>query len=173
MEKGRVSDEAVKKATGKIWSEWFAILDKAGAKKMSHTDVAHLLSTEYIKSGWWAQMVTVEYERVHGKRALNQRVGGSYNVTAHRTAEMPLPKLYKSWLKAVQSNPGLKRKKLEATTVHPEKSIRYKCGDERINVAFVALNQAKSRIGIDHERLPTKESVEVNRLFWKKILAAL
>ena len=30
----RMSDEAVKAKTGKSWKEWFALLDKAGAKKM-------------------------------------------------------------------------------------------------------------------------------------------
>ena len=28
----RMSDEAVKAKTGKVWKEWFAILDLAGAK---------------------------------------------------------------------------------------------------------------------------------------------
>ncbi len=32
-----LSDQAVKKATGKSWQEWLAILDKAGARKMTHT----------------------------------------------------------------------------------------------------------------------------------------
>ena len=68
MTKGRVSDEVVKKATGKVWARWFSILNKAGAEDMSHTEIAHLLSTEHISNGWWAQMVTVEYERVIKKK---------------------------------------------------------------------------------------------------------
>jgi hypothetical protein len=28
----RMSDEAVKARTGKVWAEWFEILDQAGAK---------------------------------------------------------------------------------------------------------------------------------------------
>ena len=31
-----MSDEAVKAKTGKTWKQWFAILDKAGAKQMTH-----------------------------------------------------------------------------------------------------------------------------------------
>ncbi len=68
MERGRVSDDVVKKATGKTWDEWFMLLNKAGVKQMDHSEIAHFLSTRYISNGWWAQMVTVEYERMLAKR---------------------------------------------------------------------------------------------------------
>ena len=41
-----MSDDAVKSKTGKDWAGWFAVLDKAGAKKMAHRDIAELLSDE-------------------------------------------------------------------------------------------------------------------------------
>ena len=41
-----MSDEAVKAKTGKAWKEWFAILDKAGASKLSHPEIVKYLSTE-------------------------------------------------------------------------------------------------------------------------------
>ena len=172
MQRGRVSDEAVKKATGKTWDEWFSILNKKGGKGMEHSDIAGFLSRSHIKNGWWAQMVTVEYERMTGKRALNQRIAGSYNVTAHRTLEMPLSSLYLAWQRIARSA-GLRRKKLEATTVRPQKSIRYKSGEERIVVAFAPAGRGQSRIGIDHERLSTKEDVEKERVYWKKVLESL
>lgn len=76
MERGRVSDEVVKKATGKTWDSWFALLDKSGAKKMDHTEIANFLSTKHIPNGWWAQMVTVEYERTQDKRVIEHPLRG-------------------------------------------------------------------------------------------------
>lgn len=38
MGRTRMSDKAVKAKTGKDWRQWFSILDKAGAAKMSHRD---------------------------------------------------------------------------------------------------------------------------------------
>ena len=35
----RMSDEAVKAKTGKTWKEWFAILDQAGAIKLTHQEI--------------------------------------------------------------------------------------------------------------------------------------
>jgi hypothetical protein len=36
----RISDESVLKATGRSWNEWYSILNKAGAKKMEHKEIA-------------------------------------------------------------------------------------------------------------------------------------
>jgi hypothetical protein len=35
-----ISSEAVRKATGRTWAEWLRLLDKAGAKKMAHGEIA-------------------------------------------------------------------------------------------------------------------------------------
>ena len=35
----RINSEAVQKRTGKSWDEWFAILDGAGAKTMTHQEI--------------------------------------------------------------------------------------------------------------------------------------
>ena len=34
----RSSDEVVESEDGKVWAEWFEILDKAGAKKLQHKE---------------------------------------------------------------------------------------------------------------------------------------
>jgi hypothetical protein len=38
----RMSDEAVAAKTGKNWKQWFAIIDKAGGKKMTHQEIVKL-----------------------------------------------------------------------------------------------------------------------------------
>lgn len=47
---GRISDEAVRAKTGRIWKQWFSILDAAGAAKMAHRDIARLLAKRYPRS---------------------------------------------------------------------------------------------------------------------------
>jgi len=39
----RMSDSAVRERTGKVWAEWFKILDKAGAKKWQHKKISAYL----------------------------------------------------------------------------------------------------------------------------------
>ena len=84
----RMSDEAVAAATGRGWSEWFAILDDAGAAKMKHADIARMVGEQHEVSGWWAQTVTVEYERERGLRDVHQTTRG-YEVSVSKTVRSP------------------------------------------------------------------------------------
>jgi Domain of unknown function (DUF4287) len=80
----RMSDEAVKAKTGKTWKEWFAILDKAGAKKMTHQEIVQLLHTKHDVGPWWVQMVTVTYEQQSGMRQNHERPDG-FQISVSRT----------------------------------------------------------------------------------------
>lgn len=63
-----ISDRAVHTKTGKRWDEWFAILDEAGAKKWSHSQIAAYLYDSLEVPAWWNQMVAVAYEQERGLR---------------------------------------------------------------------------------------------------------
>jgi hypothetical protein len=64
----RMSDDAVKERTGKVWAEWFKILDKVDAKKWLHQEIAAYLYEKHKVSEWWSQMVSVGYEHERGLR---------------------------------------------------------------------------------------------------------
>lgn len=172
MERGRVSDEAVKKATGQTWGSWFTLLDKARAKQMSHSEIAHFLSTKYINNGWWAQMVTVEYERVQGKRKVNENKDG-FLVAVHKTVALPVSKLEKVWRELLQLPAVQKRKLMDLHSKTKRKMIRYKADVGGVVVYFDDRGNGKSRIMVESVKLPSRKSVEENRLFWKKILATV
>src|SRR5690349_6826312 len=108
MKSSRISDAAVQKATGKNWKQWFAILDKAGAKKMTHRDMAQFVYDHHLgkkgkgttnvatSGGWWSQMVTVEYERERGLRKVNEYAQG-FLVAIHKTMAGSVSSLQKHW----------------------------------------------------------------------------
>ena len=82
----KISDAAVRKATGKGWDEWFALLDGEGAEALPHRQVAQLLHEKgYIASGWWCQMVTVEYERARGKRVVGGTEKAEFQIGVQKT----------------------------------------------------------------------------------------
>lgn len=62
----KIGDEKVEAKTGKIWKEWFNILDKINAKDLGHAETAKKLSKEYQLSDWWSQTVTIRYEKEKG-----------------------------------------------------------------------------------------------------------
>ena len=81
----KTSDDAVKAKTGKTWAEWFALLDRWGAAAKGHQATATWLHDEQGVPDWWSQMVTVEYERARGLRAVGQRTTGDWEATLQRT----------------------------------------------------------------------------------------
>ncbi|MBI3250561.1 MAG: SRPBCC domain-containing protein [Candidatus Andersenbacteria bacterium] len=89
--RSNISDKAVLQATGKTRGDWFKILDKAGAKKMSHKDIARLLwDKKLIMKDWWCQMVTVEYEYARGKRVAGETADVGFEIGVTKT--LPISK---------------------------------------------------------------------------------
>lgn len=85
------SGEALTAATGRTWSEWFELLDAAGAEAWTHPQIARWLQGEQGVPGWWSQAVTVGFEQARGRRAPGQRADGSFEVSASKT--FPLEQL--------------------------------------------------------------------------------
>lgn len=60
-----ISEESVRKATGKGWKGWFAILDRWGAARRDQKAIAAYLFEVRGVDGWWAQMVAAHYRRTY------------------------------------------------------------------------------------------------------------
>lgn len=90
------SQEAVQKATGKSWQQWFDILDKEVGRDMPHRDIVKWLASEYddILSSWWAQTVTVGYEYFIDRRIIGQTADTGWQLGIQRTIEVGLPQLW-------------------------------------------------------------------------------
>lgn len=88
-----VSDDAMRRATGKDWDDWFRILDARGSEGFSHTATAAWVATEHGIDGWWAQQVTVGYERVRGLRRRHQTSDG-FEVSVSKTLRVDVHRLW-------------------------------------------------------------------------------
>ena len=93
-----MDDAPVIRATGKAWTEWFAILDEREARSLTHTDIARLLREDYHVPSWWSQSVTVEYEKHIGRRETGQRQSGEYTTTVSRTLPGTMDEALDRWL---------------------------------------------------------------------------
>ena len=88
-----VSDAAIAARTGRTWAEWIVALDGAGARDLSHTAIAELVHGRFGVGDWWAQSVTVGYERLTGKRANLQKADG-FAASGSLTVATGLERLY-------------------------------------------------------------------------------
>src|SRR5271169_3224328 len=120
----RSSDEAVKAKTGKVWAEWFRILDKAGAKKWPHKEIAAYLHDEKKVPAWWCQMVAVGYEHERGMRKKFQNCDGDFAANSSRTFATPAGKLVEAWTDEKMRRRWLPGAEIEITKATKGKSIR-------------------------------------------------
>jgi hypothetical protein len=169
-----MSDEAVAARTGCTWERWVRTLDHHGAAAWPHREIARYVSEKYKLSSWWAQSVTVGYERIKGLREIGQRRSGSYEATKSKTLPVPLARLYRAF-----SDPGTRERWLGAVelTVRkatPERSLRLTWEDgTSVECGFFAKGEARSQVQVQHGKLASRADADSRRAFWGERLAAL
>jgi hypothetical protein len=169
------TDAKVRQNTGKGWREWFRILDAWGAKERNRTDIARYLMEQLSVPGWWAQAITVGYERSRGLRAKYQTLGGFYQVSVSKTFAIGVGKLFKVFAEAPQRNKWLERGMLKVRTIRKDLSIRFdfRDGTSRVVAYFDPKDRNKTTVTVQHERLPDARAVEEMRGMWKEHLKRL
>jgi hypothetical protein len=170
----RTSDEAVKSKTGKTWKDWFAILDKAGARKMNHQEIVKYLNSEQGVGPWWQQMVTVSYEQARGLRAKHQKPGG-FEISVSRTVKAPLAKVFKLFANEKARGLWLSENGLTIRKSTPNKSLRITWIDGKTSVQVSMLSKAddKSQLVVQHSKLPNAAAATKLKTYWSKQLDRL
>jgi uncharacterized protein YndB with AHSA1/START domain len=82
--RGTVSERAVLQKTGRGFDHWFAVLDDFATRSKGHTAAADHLYSAHAVPGWYAQGITVTWERARGLRAPNQSCTGTFQVSVSR-----------------------------------------------------------------------------------------
>jgi len=169
-----VSSEAVRAKTGKGWSDWFAILDKAGAKKMTHKDIAAWLRKHHIASGWWSQMVTVGYEQARGLREKHEKPTG-FEIGRSKTVPVGVSKLYGAWKDARERRGWLGERGIKVRTASVNKSMRltWSDGETIVAVHFYSKGRGKSQVTVQHTRLKNRSAGEKMKKYWGEALDRL
>lgn len=168
-------DEAVQAKTGKTWKEWVDALDAVNATSKPHREIAqHVAATYDEVSDWWAQQVTVGYERIRGLREAGQRRGGGFDVNKSKTFHVPVADLYDAFAAEDRRPHWLTPDELGVRTANANKSIRGTWGNGTlVDAYFTDKGDAKSSVSVQHRNLPDKAAAEETRAMWTDHLAAL
>ena len=166
------SEAAIRKATGKRWDDWFRILDAWGGTEHTHTEIARYVNQELGVDGWWAQSVTVGYERARGMRAPHERPDG-FSVDVSKTFPVDADRLYRAFADARHRSRWIERGTLTLRTGTKSKHTArfdFGTGDEasRVIVGITPKGSSKATVAIQHERLAAAKDVETMRDFWKE-----
>lgn len=169
-----MSDATVERATGHAWDAWFQVLDAWDATRKTHAEVARHLSEAHGIDSWWAQTVTVGYERARGMRAVHERPDG-FSVNASKTFPVPLERLFAAVTDEAERTNWLDGVELRPRTTKPHSSARFDVlpGETRLNITFFARGSGKAVAQFQQERIQSGDEVEHWRAIWKGQLAAL
>jgi hypothetical protein len=169
-----MSDEAIRRRTGRGWEQWFGLLDEWGAHERPHKEIARWLRDEQGVDGWGAQSVTVSYERARGLRAVGERPEG-FSVTSQKTVAAAVERLYDAFVDESLRERWLPGAELRERTATRPRSARFDWGDgeSRVVVGFTAKGDAKSTVALEHERLADADEAARMKAFWRERLTAL
>ncbi len=168
-----IKDATVEQRTGRTWSEWVRALDNARAFEWEHPIIAKYLSTECALSGWWAQSVTVGYERIHGIRDVGQNCDGSFEANKSKTFAVPITDLYKLWAEPKRRRKWLNEGVVKVRNQRNNQSLIIDWDDgTQVNVYFIDKGE-KSAAQLQHKKLSAKEDIERRKRFWEARLKRL
>jgi hypothetical protein len=175
--------------TGHGWEHWFAVLDRFGAREKGHTAAARHVAEDHGVDGWYAQAITVEYERARGLRAANQRMSGEYEVSVSKLLPAGVgavvkalrdsrararwmgaldPELSRAFDAAVAGAPGLREREQGGAR------MRFKTASG-VTVALYLdpKPKGKSSLVAQNMKLAAASDIDRYRATWKEAFAAL
>lgn len=169
-----MSDDKLKAKTGCTWERWVFALDYVKAHQWPHREIAQYVSEKYQLDGWWAQTVTVGYERIRGLREKGQRRSGHWEASKSRTIPVSLTRLFRAFSQQKLRSRWLPGVTLAVRGATPNKYIRITWEDgTSVLGGFTSKGRSKAQVAVAHVKLPSKEAASRMKQYWAERLDAL
>lgn len=185
-----MSDAKSREKTGHGLDYWFDVIDRFGGVENGHTATARHLHETHRVDGWYAQGITLAYERARGVRAPNQRFDGEYEVSVSKVMTGDTAAVIKAF-----TNLRLRRRWLEDADPHFVKALsaaldsssskgfvvrpdglgryRYKWDGTIVQLYLLPKAGGKVSLVATNSKLAGANMVEARRAQWRKALNAL
>lgn len=166
-------DEVVRERTGRSWDEWREAIDAWPGHADGHAAVARWLEDDHGVDGWWAQQVTVGWERITGRRLPNQLADGTF--TAGRSATITVDadalraRLLDDTQRATLFPDGATTLRSRPTS----RNVRLAFEEGVAELAMAPKPDGRVTITVQHHKLPSPEAVSTWKAFWGDWLAGL
>jgi hypothetical protein len=167
------SDAVIRDNTGHAWQHWRELIDAWPGHVQGHSAVAAWLQQEHDVPGWWAQAITVGWERLTGRRLPHQMADGTF--TANRSATITADPLVLGGLLRDEDAhallfPGLAPQLRSRVT---SKSVRIALVSGVAELSLATKDDRRVTLTIAHAKLPGPADVAHWRSFWGEWLATL
>lgn len=177
---GAVTEVRCIEVTGHGFDHWIAVLDRFGAAKQGHAASARHLQHDHGLSAWYAQSLTVVYERARGLRVCNEGSGG-FQVSVSRVLPAPYeaarrylvdPAARDTWLDEVDVGVAEQIRAADLRSRDDAVWVRLRFPESRVELRISAKGEKSSTVA-RVEQLPDAEAVEPARAAWRSVLEAL
>jgi hypothetical protein len=166
------------------------VLDRFGGVEKGHTAAARHLREAHQVDGWYSQGITVAYERARGLRVVNQRTGGSYEVSASKVmpvdvaaavAALVNARRRRQWTDpldaalraALSAALGGRTAKGFAMKANGDARCRFPWDGTAVEITVSPRRTGTCVVVVAHQKLPSPQAVEERRGQWRAALAAL
>ena len=168
------SDDAIIRGSGRPLAEWLNLLDAWDARARRHPEIVRWLMDEHAVPSWYAQTITVGYERARGMRTKHQNATG-FAVSASKTIRAEVVRVTEAFTDETVRRRWLPDAPMRPRTVTPGRVARFDWDEPPSRLVVTAAETAPGRVqvAIQHERLPDAEVAERIKLGWRSRLGAL
>lgn len=168
-----VAEASLREATGRSWEQWREVIDAWPGHTDGHAAVARHLVEEHGVPGWWAQTITVGWERISGRRRTHQRADGTFEVTAARTVAIDAD-LIRSLLRSDAGRaamfPGYET---ELRSRPGTKDVRFALGPGMALASLDPKGNGRTQVSVAFSKLPDGRDLDRWKAYWKAWLSAL
>ncbi|MGO4784445.1 hypothetical protein [Cryobacterium sp. W22_MBD10_FK3] len=172
------TDESILENTGHTWDEWADLIDAGPGRQAGHTAIAAWVHAEHGVDGWWAQGVTVGYERITGLRLPGQMPDGSFSVSRTKVLALDRDVLRALLLDEDARADLVPGVDLVLRSKPAAKALRFtvdRAGAPLGSILFSTdlLPDGRLRLGVTHDKVVSFDEGEHWKLFWSDWLAAV
>jgi hypothetical protein len=166
-------DEVIRANTGRGWDEWRRLIDDWPGHTAGHAAVATWVAEEHGIDGWWAQSVTVGWERITGRRLPHQVADGTFTANRSKTITVDsgaLGELLRDPEGLDAVFPGQQPRLRSRPT---SKTVRVGLSTGVAEIAVTPKDDGRATVHVSHAKLSSPEEVTLWKAYWGDWLAAL
>lgn len=168
-----MSDDAIRAGTEHGWDHWCDLIDSWSVEPWDHRAVAARLEAEYPVNGWWAQSLTVGYERITGRRLPHQMADGTFTANRSKTVAAEAGKLREFLLDDEHRLDLFGGEVTELRSRPTAKAIRLAVGPGVATIGLEARPDGRTKVTVQHQKLPISDDVDRWKFWWEEWLEAI